>query len=387
MARSILPPSERRSGLKTYLVSILLVFSATILTIAVEPFFAGRAPLVFFTIAVILAAAYGGTGAGLLATVLGIGVALLLFQDHVFALVMAQSSVTLFAVVGVAIAVVVGKLRGLNAALTATRDQLEAANQELKLANDKLSQQGEILWRSNEELQRFAYSLAHDLHNPLRSIGALTDLLVGRNAEKLDESSKECARMITDGVKRMESMIRSLLDYAAAVGSDDEGDSDCNSVVEWVIRDLHYAIETSGTVVEVERLPVVPVNESQLVQVFSNLIGNAIKYRGAPKPKVQISAKEQGAEWLFAVKDNGIGLDMHYAQDIFGMFKRLHNSNGYEGSGVGLALCKLVIQRYRGRIWVESQPGHGSTFFFTLPKVGEPFRNLSRPMATTHTAR
>jgi two-component system, chemotaxis family, sensor kinase Cph1 len=122
---------------------------------------------------------------------------------------------------------------------------------------------------------------------------------------------------------------------------------------------------------KLDPLPAIKVNEAHLVQVFSNLVGNAVKYRNARKPEIHISAREQGNDWIFAVRDNGIGLDMQYADDIFGMFKRLHDSDGYEGNGVGLALCKVVIQRYGGRIWVESEPGKGSTFFFTLPKAGE----------------
>ncbi|MDP8988579.1 MAG: DUF4118 domain-containing protein, partial [Acidobacteriota bacterium] len=183
----------QRSDLKRYLISIVLVFAAMALTIAIKPFFAGKAPLVCFTIAVILSAAYGGVVTGLLATALSLGLAFLLFESNVLPLVMAQSSLTLFAVIGIAVAIVVGKLRGLNAALIDSREELRAAN-------EKLSQQSEALSHSNQELQRFAYGLAHDLHNPLRSIGALTDLLIGRNADKLDESSKECARMIVDGV-------------------------------------------------------------------------------------------------------------------------------------------------------------------------------------------
>jgi signal transduction histidine kinase len=364
---------DQRSDLKRYLASLLLVLAAAAVTIAVKPLFAGKAPLVFFTISVILSAAYGGMGAGLLATMLSLGIAFSLFQDRVFPLVMAQSSLTLFAVIGIAIAIVVGKLRGLNAALMDSREELRAANKELSLANQRLSQQGEALSNSNEELQRFAYGLAHDLHNPLRSIGALTDLLLGRNADKFDESSRECARMIVDGVNRMGSMIRSLLDYAAAAESN-EGPlvvTDCNRVVEQVLRDLKYLIETSGTLVKVEPLPAVSVNADHLMQVFSNLIGNAVKYRNALKPEVHISAREEEDDWRFAVKDNGIGLDMQYADNIFGMFKRLHTSKHYEGSGVGLALCKVIILRNGGRIWVESELGKGSTFFFTLPKVGE----------------
>jgi len=362
----------QRFDLKRYLASLLLVTTATLLTFAIRPFFGGKSPLVFFIIAVILSAAYAGISTGLFATALSFVIAAFLFQDRVFPLMLAQSSLMLFAFIGIAVAVVVGKLRELNRSLIEATDNLQAANKELELANQKLARQGEILSDSNEELQRFAYGLAHDLHNPLRSIGALTDLLIGRNTEKMDQSSKECARMIVDGVNRMESMIKSLLDYAAAVeGSGDQAEADGNIVVERVLQDLRYVIETSGTLVKCDPLPTVRIEEGHLAQVFSNLIGNAIKYRSALKPEVRIQVEERPAEWIFAVKDNGIGLDMQHADNIFGMFKRLHSSARYEGSGVGLALCKVVIQRNGGRIWVESELGKGSTFFFTIPKAEE----------------
>jgi signal transduction histidine kinase len=194
----------QRSDLKPYLVSFLLVVTAAILTVAIEPFFEGKAPLFFLTIAVILSAAFGGMGAGLLATALSVGVVLSVLRNEIFILVLAHSSLALFAVVGIAISVFIGKLRIMNTALVRARD-------ELRVANEKLSERTEALSHSNEELRRFAYGLAHDLQYPLRSVGALTDLLIGRNAGKLDESSKECARMIVDGVKRMDSMIEGRL--------------------------------------------------------------------------------------------------------------------------------------------------------------------------------
>jgi signal transduction histidine kinase len=366
----------KRSDLKRYIVSVLLVFAATIFTIAIKSLFAGRGALIFFTIAVILSAAYGGIGTGLLATALSLGIILLLFRDHVFfALITAQSSLTLFVAVGVAITMVLGKLRDLNEALIAARENLEAANRELTLANDQLLQR-------NHEVQHFAYGLAHDLHNPLRSIGALADLLINRNAEKLDERSQECARMIVSGVQRMESMIKSLLDYAAVTeGTGHQDSTDCNTILDQVLQDLRHTIEISGALVTSDTLPTVKVNEGHLAQVFSNLIGNAIKYRSDLEPRIHISVKGQRADWLFAVSDNGIGLDMKYADNIFGMFKRLHGSKGYEGSGVGLALCKVAIQRNGGRIWVDSEPGKGSTFFFTLPKTEE--SNIRRTSVAT----
>ena len=149
--------------------------------------------------------------------------------------------------------------------------------------------------------------------------------------------------------------------------------------VERVLQDLRYEIEASGALVRVDPLPVVRVNQSRLTQVLLNLVGNAVKYRSARKPEVHISVREQGHDWRFSVSDNGIGFEMRFADEIFGMFKRLPNAEGYEGSGVGLALCKAVIQRYHGQIWVESEPGKGSTFFFTLPKAGEHHDTLHKP--------
>ena len=165
-------------------------------------------------------------------------------------------------------------------------------------------------------------------------------------------------------------MVRALLDYASAVNShDDQVVTDCNTIVQQVLGDLQFEIETTGTVVRFDPLPAVQVNETHLVQLFFNLIGNGIKYRSAQEPKIHISVEDEGSDWIFAVSDNGIGLDIRYAEDIFGMFKRLHTPNRYEGSGVGLALCKAVIERHGGKIWVESEPGKGATFFFTLPKT------------------
>jgi signal transduction histidine kinase len=367
-------PHLQRSDLKPYLFSVVSVITAAILTVAIEPYFEGKAPLFFLTIAVILSAAFGGMGAGLLATALSVGVVLTVLRDKVFVLVAAHSSLALFAVIGIAISLVIGKLRTTNTALIRARD-------ELRVANEKLSERTEALSNSNEELERFASGLAHDLHTPLRSIGALTEVLIASNAGRMDESSKECARLIVNGVQRMESMIEGLLKYAAAVDSrDDTVLSDCNAVVERVLQDLRYEIEASGALVKVDPLPVVRVNQSRLTQVLLNLVGNAVKYRSARKPEIHISAREQGDDWRFSVTDNGIGFDMRYADEIFGMFKRLPNAEGYEGSGVGLALCKAVIQRYHGRIWVESEPGKGPTFFFTLPKAGEHNDVLRKPV-------
>jgi light-regulated signal transduction histidine kinase (bacteriophytochrome) len=226
------------------------------------------------------------------------------------------------------------------------------------------------LSRSNEELKRFAYAVSHDLQAPLRNIGTLTALLVRHNTEILDQDSKEHARLIVSGVRRMESMIKGLLDYAATTG-DEHGSTPCDSkaMVEQVLQNLRSMIDAESAVITFDGLPLVHVNEGHLTQVLSNLITNALKYRSDRKPEIHITATDNGAEWVFAVTDNGIGIDMNYADEIFGLFKRLHTAEAYEGSGIGLAVCKAVIERYGGKIWVESERGKGSTFFFTIPKI------------------
>jgi len=346
-------------------MSILLVGVATLLTFAIRPVFGGKAPLVFFTIAVVVSAAYGGLWTGVLTTLVSVVMAGWLFQQSIVVLALFQSSLVLFAALGVAISAVIHLLHRANAKLAAARAQLE-------LANKELSQRTEALARSNEELQRFAFAVAHDLQAPLRNIATLTALLVRQNASVVDEDSKEYANTIVSSAQRMGSMIKGLLDYAAAA-ADTHGwaASNCNAVLEQVVHDLRYLIDAQNAVITFDALPVIQANEGRLAQVFSNLITNAIKYRSNRKPEIHVTATENGTEWVFRVTDNGIGIDMKYADEIFGLFKRLHSSEKYEGTGIGLAVCKAVIERHGGRIWMESEAGKGSTFFFTIPKITE----------------
>jgi light-regulated signal transduction histidine kinase (bacteriophytochrome) len=334
-----------------------------LLTFLVQPIFGGKAPLTFFTIAVVVSAAYSGLWAGLLTTFLSVVMVGWLFQESVFLLARSQSSLALFAVLGVAISGVLQLLHRTNAKLVAARAQLVLANQEL-------SQRSEALSRSNEELQRFAYGVSHDLQAPLRNIGTMATLLVRRNNDTMDSDSKQYAHVIVSGVKRMESMIKGLLDYAGA-SSDMQDRAACNShtVLQQVIQNLHYMIDAENAVITFDELPAVQANGDRLAQVFSNLITNAIKYRGSRQPEILITAVENAKEWIFQVKDNGIGIDMKHADEIFGLFKRLHSGEEYEGSGIGLATCKAVVERNGGRIWMDSKPDTGSTFSFTIPKI------------------
>jgi light-regulated signal transduction histidine kinase (bacteriophytochrome) len=278
-------------------------------------------------------------------------------------LAVAYSGVILFAVFGLTMSLLLGHLQKAGVATAEAKACLEVANR-------KLEERGVALSQANDELQRFAYALAHDLNTPLRGISALTDLLVQRNFEKLDESSRECGAMIVNRVQRMQNMIKGLLDYASAVEKPEERTLlDSRAAVERAIQDLDSAIQECNAQITVDPLPPVRATESHLVQVFSNLISNAIKYRPSVRqPQIHISASERADDWVFCVSDNGIGLDMKYAEEIFGMFRRLHGEGRYEGSGIGLALCRIVVQRHGGRIWVESEVGHGCRFFFTLPK-------------------
>jgi len=346
-----------------YVLSTLLVGVAILLTFAIQPLLGGKTTLIFFAIAVALSAAYGGLWPGLFTTLLSVFAAGLLFQNSTYLLALSQSSLVLFAVLGAAISAIIHLLHRANADVVAARIQLERANKQLSQRTDALS-------RSNEELQQFAYALSHDLQTPLRNIGTLTALLVRRNNDILDKDSKEYAQLIVTGVQRMESMIKGLLDYTTAtVDTQDRAVSNSNTVFEQVLHNLRYLIDTESAVITFDELPIVQANDDRLAQVFSNLITNAIKYRGNRKPKVHVTATDNGTEWIFRVKDNGIGIEMKHADEIFVLFKRLHSSEQYDGSGIGLAVCKTVIERFGGQIWVESEPSKGSTFLFTIPKV------------------
>ena len=356
--QTFLPRAMLRYGM-----SALLAGAAALLTLAIQPLLGGKATLIFFAIAVAMSAAYGGLWPGLLTTLLSMIAVGLLFQNSNYLLAQSQSSLVLFAVLGLTISAIIHLLHRANANVVTARTALERANKQL-------SERTEALSRSNEELRQFAYALSHDLQAPLRNIGTLTALLVRRNNEILDKDSKEYADLIVTGVQRMESMIKGLLDYTtAAVDIQDRSVANSNTIFEKALHNLRYLIDTEGAVITCDELPIVQANDDRLAQVFSNLITNAIKYCGNRKPKIHVSATDNGTEWIFKVADNGIGIDMKHADEIFVLFKRLPGSQERDGSGIGLAVCKTVIERFGGQIWVESEPGKGSTFFFTIPKI------------------
>jgi light-regulated signal transduction histidine kinase (bacteriophytochrome) len=236
------------------------------------------------------------------------------------------------------------------------------------------------LARSNEELERFAFTVAHDLQEPLRSIEAMTQLFMERNKSKLDTDSAHLLDFVVSSAERMKRLIHDLLEFAVVSHRFEASEVDSQAVVEIAVQQLHEAIEQSGATVAIESLPLIGANGDLLLRLFQNLIMNAIKYAGEGPPVIHISASASDGETVFAVKDNGIGIDQKYHQQIFDPFRRLHTASEHEGTGIGLATCKRIVAQHGGRIWVESQPGKGSQFLFAIPKVtmGSSEKNATR---------
>jgi len=226
--------------------------------------------------------------------------------------------------------------------------------------------QAKALQRSNEDLQRFANAASHDLQEPLRTIASYSQLLAKRNEGKLDEDSRLFLRYLLRGVDRMHTLIRDLLEFSRYTGGEYPAPVpvDCNAVLGLALEHLQFKITEMDASIKFERLPVVLGHESRFLQIFQNLIGNALKYC-EQRPEVTISAERRGDFCTIAIKDNGIGVAPEHQDRIFGLFQRLHSRDEYPGSGIGLATCKRIVEQYGGRIWIESTPGAGSTFYFT----------------------
>jgi PAS domain S-box-containing protein len=239
---------------------------------------------------------------------------------------------------------------------------------EIKKAEEELVQLTEELKRSNADLEQFAYAASHDLQEPLRVVAGFVKLLEKRYKGRLDEKADEFIEYTIDGVTRMQALIKDLLDYSQ-VGTKGKRftDTDCTLMIGRAVSNLKVAIEESRATVTHDDLPHIMADSSQLVRLFQNLIGNAIKFRAREKPKIHISARREDQGWLFSVRDNGIGIEPGSAERIFVVFQRLHAREEYPGTGIGLAVCKKIVERHGGHIWVESKPGNGSTFYFTIP--------------------
>jgi signal transduction histidine kinase len=231
----------------------------------------------------------------------------------------------------------------------------------------ELAERAKDLERSNMELQQFAYVASHDLQEPLRTIASFTQLLAKRYHDKLDDKAREFINFAVDGSKRMQTLINDLLAFSrvgtqgkplAAVRTD--------AVLDRVLKTMKLAIEESGAVISRDPLPIVVADEMQLGQLFQNLLGNAVKFRGERPPRIHVSAESHGETWTISVRDNGIGISPEHKDRIFVIFQRLHTKTQYAGTGIGLAICKKIAERHGGHIWVEPSPGGGSTFYFTI---------------------
>ena len=245
------------------------------------------------------------------------------------------------------------------------------------LLYEKVKQRGEALERSarelarsNADLEQFAYAASHDLQEPLRAVRGFAELLSRRYQGQLDERADQYLAFIMDGTDRMKHMISDLLAYSR-VGSHGSAPAPVHleDPAREALENLQIAAEEQDAVVEIGSLPTLPMDRTQAVQLFQNLVSNAIKFRGEARPEVAIAASRQPGDdgWTIEVRDNGIGLDPGHAEAVFGLFKRLHSDARYPGTGIGLALCRRIVERHGGKIWLESSPGKGATFYFTLP--------------------
>jgi len=251
-------------------------------------------------------------------------------------------------------------------------DELRRANatleQRVEERTRELNERAKDLARSNSELQQFAYVASHELQEPLRMVTSFTQLLAKRYKGKLDGDAQEFIHYAVDGAMRMQALISDLLSYSR-VGTQEKPFESvaCDAVLDRVLQNLKIAIDESGAQVYRQALPEVTGDPQQLGQLFQNLLSNAIKFHKNDPPRVHVSAKRNGGDWTISVEDNGIGISAEHQDRIFVIFQRLHTKSEYSGTGIGLAVCKKIVERHGGRIWMEASAEKGATFCFTIP--------------------
>jgi PAS domain S-box-containing protein len=252
--------------------------------------------------------------------------------------------------------------------ITVRKRDEEVIQQLNSTLEQRVLERTEALMKSNEELQQFAYVASHDLQEPMRTVSIFAQLLAKRYHGQIDDDADQFIRYIVESSERMERLIHDLLDFSQvdARGTDHFMRISCHDVLQDAIRNLHLLIDENHAAVTVGELPVVLADPIQLARLFQNLIVNSIRYRREEPPSIHITAEPRESEWLFSVKDNGIGIEPQYAEKVFGIFKCLHPRDEYPGTGMGLAICRKIVTRHDGRIWLESELGKGATFYFTL---------------------
>jgi PAS domain S-box-containing protein len=275
-----------------------------------------------------------------------------------------------------------GKVLTISLTVSPVRDASGVITGASKIARDiteredqerALEQANVVLRQANDDLQQFAYSASHDLQEPLRMVSTYSELLKKEFGAQLGPTADEYIAYAIQGAQRMEQLLTDLRAYTLASTSDQipATEVDAGAMLDKALGNLQASIKDSGASITRSDLPHVKLHEFQMEQLFQNLIGNAIRYRSKAPPQIHVAAQRRDREWIFSVQDNGIGIDSQYKEQIFELFKRLHSSAAYPGTGLGLSICKRIVERAGGRIWVESEPGRGSTFFFTLPATSE----------------
>ncbi|WP_340674426.1 sensor histidine kinase [Natrinema zhouii] len=296
----------------------------------------------------------------------------------VFGLRMLHPGVTVDFTFGTqAVMLAIGTLAGLGIGVYEAQnliqaELLEEKNDELKRAEERLEESVTELEASNEQLEQFAYAASHDLQEPLRMVTSYLQLLENRYGDELDEDGEEFIEFAVDGADRMKGMIDGLLEYSRVETQGDPFEAvDMDVVLDDVLTDLQFKIDETDTEITREELPTVDGDERQLQQLFQNLLSNAIEYSGDEPPRIHVSAAREGSEWMISVRDEGVGIDADDTDRIFEIFQRCHSTEEQAGSGIGLALCKRIVERHDGELGVDSESRAGSTFFFTLPSAVE----------------
>jgi light-regulated signal transduction histidine kinase (bacteriophytochrome) len=312
---------------------------------------------------------WGGYGPGIAACLFGLVVAPYFFTRgyNIAHVDVARAMLVLF------VSVLVSRVaEGRRRAEHALREANEKLDARVRERTEELEKSNAELQRVNEALNDFSYSVSHDLQQPLRMITLYAQLLDRKYRAQLNPEANEYVESILSGARHMKLLLEDLLAYSRSVHTSMEhiGTIDANAVLSKVLVNLKNAIEESQAVVEVSKLPTVRMHEFHLTELFQNLISNAIKYRSDEPPRIEVGARSEGDFWIFWVADNGIGIAPEYAKQVFGLFKRLHSSDSYEGTGVGLAICERVVERYGGNIWVEPRSPKGSTFYFKVRTDG-----------------
>ena len=367
--------------LAPYLSTLVAVAITTAVTLVLLLSPLPRGIYVFLYLVVILGSAWwGGYGPGIFATVISVTLAPFAVVPGFTASRINFTQLVLLLLISILVSRVASGRNDREAVLRESNElldlrvrhrteELERANAALQERESLLLKQADELARSNADLQQFAYIASHDLQEPLRLIAIYAELLKRRYQGHLDAESDRFITVIIDGVRRMETLVRDLLSYSRVIhaGTPVREQVDIAEALKVAIANLEVVIRESGATIHWETLPTIACERLELTQVFQNLLSNALKYRGQAPPRIDVTAELDRGEWVFSVRDNGIGIHPDYHESIFSPFKRLHGRE-YPGTGIGLALCRRIVERQRGRIWVESEPGQGAAFRFSIPQ-------------------